>query len=416
VRITAGAGGTTNGIYNISSVAAAHLHLALATTPYTGVPGAGTCTYEIIRAPKTFTLPSTLANLVATAGPPPLGYYCVCQFLDRMYWGGPGPGWVASRQGTVTDYDTTSTTTGHAVSSDTPPAGTIGENIRALMPFADDYLLFGCTDSIWILRGDPGSGGTIDSVARDIGVLDRFAWCWGPNGTLYFMAKQGLCALPRGGGGGPKIIVEHLPRDLQNVDPDTNQITLIYDYRGDGLHLIIAPNGSRNGIHYWVDRQTGGFFPVQFRAASVTPNAAVSFTGLTSWDSGPIFGSQGGYVYEFRDRMEADETTAITNYAMFGPIHAAGTGWNRGFVRQLLCRLHSESGSVTLTAHKGQTAEEAVTASAFDTWTLGAGLNLYNRAQMGCEAFCVKLAGSGSRAWALDSLYAEIERRGKARK
>ena len=67
-----------------------------------------------------------------------------------------------SRIGDPYDFDYGEGQPGSAIAGAPTKAGTLGEPIRALAPWRDDYLLFGCTNSLWVMRGDLGFGGQLE--------------------------------------------------------------------------------------------------------------------------------------------------------------------------------------------------------------------------------------------------------------
>ena len=57
---------------------------------------------------------------------------------------------------------------------------TIGDNpdlITALVPVTRDVLLLGGNSSVYIMRGDPGTGGYFDQVTDESGMAYGMPWC-----------------------------------------------------------------------------------------------------------------------------------------------------------------------------------------------------------------------------------------------
>jgi hypothetical protein len=71
-------------------------------------------------------------------------------------------------------------------------AGKVGDPIVAQIPFRDDYMVYGGTVSMWLLRGNPASGGSLDELTRETGIVSPEAYCLGPNNELYWMGITGL--------------------------------------------------------------------------------------------------------------------------------------------------------------------------------------------------------------------------------
>lgn len=146
------------GTYAISSVAAGNITLAWAA-------GSGACAYRIERAPKIYDpLTNTIYILGATAGQVPTGCPLVCRYLDRIVLAGAEIAphvWYMSRQGNPNDWDYSQTDSQRAVAGTSSEAGVPGDPLTALVPHSDDYLVMGCRNSLWRMRGDPAYGGSL---------------------------------------------------------------------------------------------------------------------------------------------------------------------------------------------------------------------------------------------------------------
>jgi hypothetical protein len=57
-----------------------------------------------------------------------------------------------------------------AVAGNNVDAGEIGDIVRAMIPYGDDFLVFGCADSVHIMDGDPAFGGSIDELSNITGI------------------------------------------------------------------------------------------------------------------------------------------------------------------------------------------------------------------------------------------------------
>lgn len=240
--------GTVNvvdGTYAIASIATDGSKVTLATEV-----GDGTCSYRIVRGPKVYDRGSdTLSLWMADSGKGQVPTDCrlICLYRDSLVLAAPinNPHlWFMSRSGDPLDWDYSQDAADalRAVSGQTEEAGLIAAPLTALAPFSDDYLLFGCENSLWILRGHPAYGGQIDNVSRDAGVIDAAAWCWGPRGEFIFLARDGLRVLAPGGAGYPELLSkERLPEELLNINTRTHTVTLEYDREAGGVHIWVTP-------------------------------------------------------------------------------------------------------------------------------------------------------------------------------
>lgn len=244
VVITDGQGSVTDLTYKISAVISAKLTLA------STVGGGGACSYRVVRGPKIFNPGDdslTIWQADSGKGQVPSDCRHLCLYRDCMVLAGPTNAphlWFMSRSGDPDDWDYSADVNDalRAVSGQTEEAGLIAEPLTALAPFSDDYLLFCCENSLWILRGHPAYTGQIDNISRDCGVIDAQAWTWGPNGEFLFLSRNGLRVLQPGGSGFPEpLSQETLPGELLNINRDLHEVSLAYDRIARGVHIYVTP-------------------------------------------------------------------------------------------------------------------------------------------------------------------------------
>lgn len=179
-------------------------------------------------------------------GVPPLGCSLCCTYRGRLVLAGGawGPLWYMSRILTPTDWDYgyDPNDPSRAVAGESATTGGIPDNLTALIPHSDQYLLFGCAESLWLLTADPAYGGQIVALSRDIGVLGPGAWCSLPDMSTVILSRDGLYLIPAGASGYPQPISRpNLPAELVDVDWQANRISMAYDVQARGLHLSITP-------------------------------------------------------------------------------------------------------------------------------------------------------------------------------
>jgi hypothetical protein len=143
----------------------------------------------------------TVSNWTASDGTIPYGSITLVNWRDRAVFGGgtTSPfGVFASRQGDFEDFDYSETDTGAAWALNLADAGQMGDSVMALVPHSDDCLVIFCSTSTWIMRGDPGFGGTVDNISRHVGCLGQNAWCITPEGFIVWLSGDGLYMMPGG--------------------------------------------------------------------------------------------------------------------------------------------------------------------------------------------------------------------------
>lgn len=143
----------------------------------------------------------TISNWTAADGTIPYGSIPLVNWRDRAVFAGgtTSPfGVFASRQGDFEDWDYSETDVGAAWALNLADAGQMGDSVMALVPHSDDCLVIFCSTSTWVMRGDPGFGGTVDNVSRHVGSLGPTAWCITPEGMIVWMSADGLYQMPGG--------------------------------------------------------------------------------------------------------------------------------------------------------------------------------------------------------------------------
>lgn len=384
----------------------------------TAAPGDGTCSYRIERGPKVYD-PSagTLALHTASTGQVPTGCPLVCRYLDRLVLAGHDTAshvWYMSRQGDPDDWDYSQTDSQRAVAGSSSEAGVPGTTITAIIPHSDDYLIIGCRDSLWRLRGDPAYGGALDALSHTIGIIGAGAWCLGPSGEMIFLSLDGLYALPPGGESVPKSLSrEVLPQEFKNLNPETVTALLEYDSVDRGVHIFLSPESSNARTHWWFDFERKTFWPVTL-VSDHEPLSTCSYQSTAIEDSCIVLGCRDGKLRRFSALAETDCGTSYESYAMLGPIGLNKDGWI-GTVSAIVGIMAADSGDVTWSLHPALTFEETATASASDSGTWSAGLNANTYPACRGQATMLKLTGTTGRKWAMEQAALTIKESGRRR-
>jgi hypothetical protein len=367
--------------------------------------------YEIHRSPKVYDPTSAGGGaLTLWAGtntnPIPLGCTHICRYRDRVVLAGQFDFphlWYMSKQGDPTDW-AYGAEPGDAVAAASADAGGIGEPINALIPHGDDYLLFGCRDSIWMLRGDPTYGGSLGNVSRNVGIVGPSAWCYTPDGHIVFMSRHGLYILPGAGDAKPQPLSEFvLPREFQSVDSENAVVQLAYDMNDDGIHVFLTTVIPATVRHYWIDWRAKAFWPVVLTAAH-EPFSSIAYQADSPEQTSVLLGGRDGILRRFYPSAGYDEGLSFASEVWYGPFRLSGNDIDEGLLLELHGDLSANSGDVTWAVHVGDTAEAAKDASAFDsgTWTAGANYAVMPRAR-GTTAF-VKVSGTAGSPWAIEGI------------
>jgi hypothetical protein len=257
-----------------------------------------------------------------------------------------------------------------AVAGNNTDAGEVGDIITALIPYKDDFLIFGCVDSMWYMTGDPTSGGSLDELDLTTGIFGANSWCWGEDDVLYFWGLNGIykVSLP---GGVPKCLSEvRLPAliDDEAVDPTTHRITMAYDKRRAGILTTITKLSDGSNSCYWFDFRTDGFFPESYPDVCGI-YSAVQYNAFDASYKQVMYGCQDGYI-RYHDETAKDDditvgTEAISSYVTFGPFLLAQWAGDEGKVTGFDLILGGggsapESDGASYEFYTGKSAQEVV--------------------------------------------------------
>ena len=232
--------------------------------------------------------------------------------------------------------------------------GDIPDLINCLFAYSNDWLLVGCDHSIWLVRGDPAAGGTIDLITNQVGMAWGRPCCFGPSGELYFFSNEGGVYVMGQGLGEPVRLTEaRLERELQDINLGTYYPQLVYDNRQQGLLVCLVPFGASSSSHraYFWSRKHQAWWPLRFGTTVITgyqPSAIIVHDADAPADRLIIFGCEDSYLRRLDEAVGYDESTAgartaIGSYVLVGPFNAEDR-IRRMKVRSLFATLAGASG------------------------------------------------------------------------
>jgi len=398
------------GLYGIAAVEAGQITLAESASGT-----ADTCSFRIARGPKVFDpATGTLSHITATEKVPPFGCSVVCRFRDRLCFAKDQATpyvWYMSRQGDPTDWDyyADPDDTGRACAGQNSEAGVIGFPITAMIPYSDDYLIFGCESSVWVLRGDPAFQGQIDNISRNIGILSQTAYCYGPEGELIFLSADGLYVLPYAAGQAPiSLSRERLPQELMDIHLESFEPYLIFDVENRAVHIYVVGDEAFKRHHYWFDLQTKSYWPIWFDE-NLEPTAIFLHPLPSSGDNTVILGGRDGYLRRFRREAITDDGTTFDSYVYIGPIQIGDGPHGDGVFRDMVASLDETSGPIVWELYPHDTAELLAEPTLFATGLWEEGLNFKNIPRARGSVIYLKLANYTTyEPWMFERIQATI--------
>lgn len=361
----------------------------------------------------------SVANWVATYGTVPTSCRHICRYRDRMVLV-RGNVWYMSRQGDPDDWDffDDPDDPGRAIASTAANAGAIGAPITAMMPYSDDFLVFACHDSLWMLNGDPGYGGIMQPLSYSTGCISGDAWCHGPSGEIYIMSDSGLWMLPPGGGKPQPVSHEALPYELKSLDISSKYVSMVYNNYEQGLQIYIMPTVSGAATHWFYSIPHQSFWMDTYMAA-MGPRLAIEAPRGTPESTTVILGGRDGYVYYLVKGAYQDSATNFISEVLLGPFRAAD-GLHTGMMKRLLLQLSSNSDVVTWHVYAGSNPETAYNAFLASNHSASGVVAAGNFGTHPCRvagnAFFVRLGLSGGTLnWSLEDLELVLEQTGLLR-
>lgn len=315
--------------------------------------------------------------------------------------------------GTDFDYSPSSQSPTQAVSLGTGNFGQVGAPITCLIPYTDDVLVIGTDSGIWLLRGDPMAGGSLDLVSNTIGMAWGKPYCQSPDGVIYFMSnKLGVYTmLP---GQAPQRISQPIDNLLVPIDTGGNAISMAWNDRYQGAHLFVTPTvAAAPTTHYFFESRTGAWWPDSFASDQMDPLCCEILDGNDPDDRVTLIGCWDGYVRSLDPNATTDDQQPIESSVMLGPLLTQN--FDKVLVKDIQAVLRSSSTamSVEWAAFVGRTAEAALAAPAFKTgtWTGGddgSGREYTNQIRAAGHALYLQL--SSSSPWAMEAVRARVVR------
>jgi len=311
--------------------------VVLAGTNATGTPTAVSFTKTAV-APVakphwyTYTVYPTIG--AKSYGTMPAKAYIGCLYRGRVVLSGNPNApfqWYMSRQGNIWDFAYVANDAQTPVAGGNSDAGELGDIVRALIPYRDDYLIFGCATSMWVMRGDPAAGGSLDELDLTVGMFGANSWCFDGEGNLYFFGTNGIYRIPMGFKTVENLTQFSLPKIIKDeaIDASTHRITMAYDRIRMGLVICITTLASGKNSNYWFDLRAQGFFPESY-PEECGPYSLFHYAANDEDYRDLLVGCRDGYIRKFDEAAKDD--VGVTNKAIssyFGTVQPLGDGEDR---------------------------------------------------------------------------------------
>jgi hypothetical protein len=298
-----------------------------------------------------------------------------------------------------------------AVAGTTSSQGSIPEPVTALMPWRNEVLFVGTSESLWAITGDLADGGRLDHIDKSQGVAPGYAWCESPRGIYYFSNRGGVMLIS---GSFPVPVSRAIERRLEEVDLSANSIEMRYNWIDKTVHVFVVPNSLGSVTEHFVYcEESGAWFVDDFGDGferSIT--GAESLIGDTPEDRTLILGMADGQVYRWDQYAGNDAGRDVRSSAVVGPLVPSAQATELR-VRGFHAELNSVQGGIRVATRASEAADAMGPPSEFRELRPGRGDGVPLGAS--APAVFIEVQGLGS-AWSIHEARVEVERVGEARR
>jgi len=358
----------------------------------------------------------------------------MCRYRGRVVLAGDSNyphQWYMARQSNPFDMLYMEDDAQSAITGANSDFGQIGDIVVSLIPFSDDYLMFGCVNSMWLLAGDPASGGSLDLFADTTGIASKTAWCKDGGGNLYFVGNDGIYKIGRGFSSFENLSINKMPSIIDDLalDSGKQQITMGYDAKQHGLEICVTNLEDNSNANYWYDLRTNGFFPEMYQSDHAVYSQFYYQADEKEYKR-LMVGCNDGYIRTFDPLSKNDDGSAIDSYAVMGPTPLASDDFREGLVNGLvmvsgggdLGGSELDTDGLNCKLYASQTSEgviEAIRAGTTPKYSYthtGAGRGRHKKPRVRGVAMAVKLSNDNiDETWAIEKVPYEVKPVGRVR-
>lgn len=269
--------------------------------------------------------------------------------------------WYMSRQGDPWDWAFFANDPQSPVAGNEANAGLIGDNVTCIAPYKDDYMIIGCANEVWVMRGDPAAGGTLDELSLTTGIFGPYAYTWDGEGNFYFLGNNGIWQIPSGLGQPINLTESQIPKFNENLldglDQEDHRVVLHYDRYRHGINICVTKLTTGENDNYWYDLRTKGWFPESWPYTHGI-YSAVHYEADDPDYKGSYYGTANGYIRYFDDDTKNDDSTAIDSYVTIGPYRLGIDRDREGKLISMSITTAVGTDSISYELYSSETAEQ----------------------------------------------------------
>lgn len=401
------------------------------------------CSFTVVSAVNSATPPhwytwTPFGNDIVSYGSMPDYSYIGCLYRGRTVLAGnpnePNQ-WYMSKVANPWNWLYSPTDPLTAIKGGNADAGQVGDIIRALIPYGDDYMVMGCANSMHILSGDPAAGGAIDRASDTTGIFGQYAWCKDLYGNMYFWGQGGLNFMESGRGKPVNISRGILPNWTTDwaLDPSTHRIVLGFDVERHAVRIYKTVLATGSCVGYFYDLTMQGFYPEDYPATNGV-YCACNYDANSPTYRGLLVGGRDGYIRVYDNATLDDEVTSgittIDSYVALPVKQIASDPDREGKLTSMtieaaggvISGTFGDCDPVNVSFYTGEDSETVLEdikdgATAFLTLaTISAGRQTRIRDRIRGRNIGIKFSQNASGvSWAINRVFGEVKETGKVR-
>jgi hypothetical protein len=319
--------------------------------------------------------------------------------------------WYMSKVGDPLDWEYAPEVSSEvqAIAGNNSTAGLLGDALISCIPYSDDLMLMGGDHTLWIMRGDPASGGVIDLLSEKTGIRSPDSYCIDPGGTIYFLGTDAVYMFQ--GESISSITDASLRGVFENIDYTKYWPIMEWSYFERGCYLTLVPLdvSTDDYITYFYHPETQSWWQ-DIYPDNIGPYVLKAVDGNKPNDTVLLIGSPDGYIRYVNDAATTDDGTAITSEIDMQTIFAGASN----DVKLNDIRAITDTGSATLTAkiYKGNTPQQANDSTTIAlAKNLVAGRSTPIMQRIAAPALRIRLSSTGR--WGLEQFMVTVDSGGK---
>ncbi len=275
--------------------------------------------------------------------------------------------WINTRQGDPFDIDTSEDLEDiqKAFSSQESLAGLVSEPLIAFIPYKNAYLIFGLSDSMWILHGGSTGAGQYTNLTTETGIFSPESWCFDDAGNLYFIGINGFYKVS------PPTSTTQIGETIDNISNRllpklfktlalnrvTDRVVMGYDRDRNLINVTVSLMDGNWSVSFCYDPVDDAMFPDSHSGTQV-PSAYAYITDPTSEQTALWLGSYDGYIRKWDEDTLSDDGVAIPSRILFGPLQIPNVIRPNAKVKKIEVILSEGSTNVTWALYSAETAEK----------------------------------------------------------